>query len=120
MNTRGGGTKDSFTRMVVDPARLRMIGDRVLIAIKPRADMKPHGLALPERSDRAVFNNERQGVVYAVGPQVDDVKPGDWCHFLRASSASLIRGGEIVNEGDGPRHWIIVSRKNIEAVGREA
>jgi chaperonin GroES len=87
---------------------LKPLGDRVVIKPKPKDDMTPSGIVLPDTANE----KPQEGSVLSVGPgrvlengkRVDmDVKPGDSVLFAKYAGTEVkLEGDEylLIREGD--------------------
>ena len=86
--------------------RLRLLGDRVLVAVNPRiASITPAGLELPPDSTPPCG-----GTVLAIGPQVKEIHAGDEVVF------SPFVGQTVTYDTSRTRPEIILRERDLMAV----
>ena len=83
-----------LNQIMLDPSKLDNLtpqGSKVWIEVKAWANIQTN-LLLPQRDRRVVEDGERQGEVIAVGPKVNQCKPGDWAWFVRNDGQNVTCG----------------------------
>lgn len=81
------------TLQETDLEAVKPIGVRVWIEVEQWSNIPSTELYLPRREHRLSANNDRQGRVFAIGPDVKHIKVGQWAWYRRLDGRNAICGG---------------------------
>lgn len=98
---------------------IRPLKGKVLVhKVESGSRLTKHGIIIPDDDGRERGIRERWGQVYAVGPDIEDVKVGDWVlikHGRWTRGIDVVNGNSktTIRQIDWPDAVLLVSDQNL-------